>query len=98
MPAEPSTPPKNNKRLGLALSAGAARGWAHIGVLQALEEINVKPDLIAGCSVGALVGGAYLCGALPAFERWARELGPLSAISAFSLAIGPGGLVPLGSS
>ena len=93
MPAEPSPPPKNNKRLGLALSAGAARGWAHIGVLQALEEINVKPDLIAGCSVGALVGGAYLCGALPAFERWARELGPLSAISAFSLAIGPGGLV-----
>ena len=52
------------KTLGLALGSGAARGWAHIGVLNALDEIGVKPTVIAGCSVGALVGGAHLIGAL----------------------------------
>ncbi|MEO1014580.1 MAG: patatin-like phospholipase family protein [Pseudomonadota bacterium] len=81
------------RKLGLALGSGAARGWAHIGVLRGLEEIGVAPDVIAGCSVGALVGGAYLCDALEAFETWARELSPLSAVSSFSLSPGPGGII-----
>ncbi len=81
------------KKLGLALGSGAARGWAHIGVLQGLEEIGVKPDVIAGCSVGALVGGAYLLNALDALEAWARELKPVSAFSSFSLQLSKGGLV-----
>ncbi|MBT8473328.1 MAG: patatin-like phospholipase family protein, partial [Marinicaulis sp.] len=67
------------KTLGLALGSGAARGWAHVGVLKALDEIGVKPTVIAGCSVGALVGGAHLIGALEEFESWARSLKPLSA-------------------
>ncbi|MGL5774927.1 MAG: patatin-like phospholipase family protein, partial [Aeromonas veronii] len=37
-------------RLGLALGSGAARGWAHIGVIRALERLGIRPDLIAGCS------------------------------------------------
>ncbi|MBY0420763.1 MAG: patatin-like phospholipase family protein, partial [Parvularculaceae bacterium] len=81
------------KKLGLVLGSGAARGWAHVGVLRGLEEIGVKPDVIAGCSVGALVGGAYLVGALGALEAWARELKPLSALKSFSLGVARGGLV-----
>lgn len=81
------------KRLGLVLGSGAARGWAHIGVLQGLAEIGVKPDVIAGCSVGALVGGAHLIGALDEFETWARELKPLSALGHFTLKLKRGGFV-----
>ncbi len=51
-----------SKKLGLALGAGGARGAAHIGFLQALEEEGIKPDVIAGCSMGAVVGGAYAAG------------------------------------
>ncbi|MBQ9714028.1 MAG: patatin-like phospholipase family protein [Clostridia bacterium] len=50
------------KKLGLALGAGAARGAAHIGFLRVLEEENIKPDYIAGCSMGAIVGAAYASG------------------------------------
>ncbi|HHQ4598268.1 TPA: patatin-like phospholipase family protein, partial [Aeromonas veronii] len=46
-------------RVGLALGSGAARGWAHIGVIRALERLGIKPDLIAGCSIGSFVGAAY---------------------------------------
>ena len=51
-----------SKTLGLALGAGGARGVAHIGVLAALEEAGIKPDFIAGCSMGAVVGGCYASG------------------------------------
>ncbi len=81
------------KKFGLVLGSGAARGWAHVGVLKGLEEIGLRPDVIAGCSVGALVGGAYLIGALEEFEAWARELKPLSALKSFALAVSHGGLV-----
>ncbi len=46
-------------RLGIALGAGAARGWAHIGVLKVLEDAGIHIDMIAGTSMGALVGGIY---------------------------------------
>jgi NTE family protein len=51
-------------RLGLALGGGAARGWAHLGVLQALEEAGIRPDFIAGTSIGSLVGAAWASGGL----------------------------------
>ncbi|MCB2112222.1 MAG: patatin-like phospholipase family protein [Parvularculaceae bacterium] len=81
------------KKLGLVLGSGAARGWAHVGVLRGFEEIGIKPDIIAGCSVGALVGGAYLIGALEELEAWGRELSPLSAIGAFNFWVSRGGLI-----
>lgn len=81
------------KKLGLVLGSGAARGWAHVGVLRGLEEIGVKPDVVAGCSVGALVGGAFLVGALEELEAWGRELSPLSAIGAFNFWVSRGGLI-----
>ena len=61
-------------RIGLALGSGAARGWAHIGVLRALAEAGIKPDVIAGCSVGAVVGGCYAAGKLDELESFARLL------------------------
>lgn len=51
-----------SKTLGLALGSGGARGVAHIGFLQALEEEGIKPDYISGCSMGAVVGGCYASG------------------------------------
>ncbi len=58
-------------KIGFALGAGSARGWAHIGVLRALQSEGVKPDLIAGCSVGALVGAAFAASRLDQLEAWA---------------------------
>ena len=43
-------------KVGLALGSGAAKGWAHIGVLRALERKGIQPDIIAGCSIGSIVG------------------------------------------
>ena len=51
-----------SKKLGLALGSGGARGVAHAGLLKALEEQGIKPDCIAGCSMGAVVGGVYSSG------------------------------------
>jgi len=61
-------------RLGLALGAGSSRGWAHIGVIRALEERGIKPDLVCGTSIGALVGAAYAGGELDRLEKWVTGL------------------------
>jgi NTE family protein len=61
-------------RIGLALGGGSARGWAHIGVLRALAEAGIYPDIIAGTSMGAVVGGCYVAGELDALERFALDL------------------------
>lgn len=57
-------------RLGVALGSGAARGWAHIGILRALEQADIVPDVVSGTSIGALVGAAYASGRLDALETW----------------------------
>src|SRR5919108_5678469 len=61
-------------RIGIALGGGAARGWAHIGILKALLEAGIKPDVVAGTSIGAVVGGCYLANRLDVLERFARGL------------------------
>jgi NTE family protein len=61
-------------KIGLALGGGSARGWAHIGVLKVLNEAGIHPDIIAGTSIGAVVGGCYVAGELAALERFALEL------------------------
>ena len=66
-PAPPPAPPKPPKpptppRIGLALGGGAARGFAHIGVIQVLEEAGIKPDLVVGTSAGSLVASLYAAG------------------------------------
>ncbi len=61
-------------KIGLALGGGAARGWAHIGVLRALEDAGIVPDIIAGTSIGAVVGGCFAAEKLDALESFARDL------------------------
>ena len=62
-------------RIGLALGSGSARGWAHIGAIRALERAGVRPDIVCGTSIGALVGAAYAAGELERLERFAVGLG-----------------------
>lgn len=60
---------RRKKKVGLALGSGAARGFASIGVLQALKEMDIYPDLIAGTSMGALVGAFHATGNLDTLEE-----------------------------
>jgi NTE family protein len=61
-------------RLGLALGCGSARGWAHIGVIRALVELGLRPQVVAGASVGALVAAASAGGRLEALASWVLTL------------------------
>lgn len=61
-------------KIGLALGGGAARGWAHIGVVKALADAGIKPDVIVGTSIGAVVGACFAAGHLDGLEDFAREL------------------------
>lgn len=58
------------RTLGLALGSGSARGWAHIGVIRALAEHGIVPDVVCGCSIGAFVGAALANGDLDRLEQW----------------------------
>ena len=62
----PATP---RRKIGLALGGGSARGWSHVGVLRGLEEMGIRPEVVAGTSAGALVGAAWVLGRLDDFER-----------------------------
>ncbi len=62
------------KKLGIALGSGASRGWAHIGVLNALDEAGISVDFISGTSIGSVVGAVYSLGDLEKFEKFARSL------------------------
>ena len=61
-------------RIGIALGAGAARGWSHIGVLERLSESAIEPDVLAGTSIGALVAGCYAAGRLGELKEFALSL------------------------
>ena len=91
--ANPSSIVVNQPKLGLALGGGVARGWAHIGAVQRLEELGVKPDIVCGTSVGALVGGFWLAGALPKLETWARSLTKRRMLAYFDLMLNGSGLM-----
>ncbi|CAN2533767.1 putative+NTE+family+protein [Methylocapsa aurea] len=71
--AEPEKP-EGRPKIGLALGAGAARGWSHIGVLRELAAHGIVPDVVAGTSIGAVVGACYAAGKLDAIEAFARSM------------------------
>lgn len=68
-PGRPAAP----ARLGFALGGGAALGWSHVGVLRVTEEVGLRPDLVVGTSMGAIVGAAYCAGLLEDVEAVARS-------------------------
>ena len=80
-------------KIGLALGAGVARGWSHIGILRELEANNFRPDVIAGTSVGAVVGGCYAAGALDDLESFARGLSRRKVLSLMDLSFTGAGLI-----
>ncbi len=79
--------------LGLALGSGMSRGLAHIGVLKVLNKHNIFPSIVAGTSIGSVVGGCYLAGKLDDFEEWALSLNRLKILSYLDFRVRSAGLV-----
>src|SRR4029079_17883010 len=75
------------------LGGGAARGFAHIGVLRALQARGILPDIVVGTSIGAAVGGAYVSGQLDSFESWARSLQARSVFGYLDIQLNGSGLI-----
>jgi NTE family protein len=80
-------------RIGLALGSGSARGWSHIGVIEALVEAGVEPDIVAGASIGALVGAAYACGRLDKLRQWAEAVTWRQIVGMMDVGMSGGGLI-----
>ena len=80
-------------KIGIALGGGAARGWAHIGVLRALTKSGLKPNVIAGTSIGAVVGGCYAAGKLDLLEDFVTQLTPRSLLRFLDIDLSGGGLM-----
>ncbi|ARN82410.1 patatin-like phospholipase RssA [Methylocystis bryophila] len=81
------------RKVGLALSSGVARGWAHIGAIRALNRLGVPFDIVSGCSAGALVGGCYLARQLDQLEKWALSLSSRRVVGYLDLSFGRGGMI-----
>ncbi|MFT5923990.1 MAG: NTE family protein [Paraglaciecola sp.] len=80
-------------KIGLALGSGAARGWAHIGVIQALEEMGIKIDIVSGCSIGSYVGAAYASGKLSDLAEWVESLTDWQVFALMGVGFHKGGLM-----
>lgn len=76
--------------IGLALGSGSARGWAHIGVIRSLEELDIRPQIVCGTSIGALVGAAYVSGNLERLESWVSSLKIKDVVGYFDLTLNGG--------
>ena len=76
--------------VGLALGSGSARGWAHFGVLHALREVGISPDIICGTSIGSLVGATYAAGEMDDFESWVLGLGKRKVFGFMDFNLGGG--------
>ena len=84
---------KKEPKIGLALGGGVARGFAHIGVIRALLRHGIKPTIVAGTSIGALVGGCYLAGKLDDLEEWGLSLSRLRVLSYLDLKVNSAGVI-----
>lgn len=84
---------ENKLKIGLALGSGSARGWAHIGVIRALEEMDIYPDIVTGSSIGSLVGAAYASNHLDTLESWVCELTWQDIITYMDISLLEGGFI-----
>lgn len=80
-------------QVGIALGSGSARGWAHIGILRTLAERGIRPDVVAGASIGSLVGAAYASGQLDVLESWALGLSRVDVWKLLDTTIRRGGMM-----
>ena len=90
---ETITPTAEVPTIGLALGGGVARGFAHIGVIRTLLARGIKPEIIVGTSIGAVVGGCYASGQLDGFEEWARGLTRRGILSYLDISLSGAGLI-----
>src|ERR1019366_4676233 len=79
--------------IGLALGGGAARGFAHIGIVRTLIAHGIIPNVVVGTSIGAVVGGAYAAGHLDTLEEWARGLRPRNILAYLDIRLNGSGLI-----
>jgi NTE family protein len=79
--------------IGLALGGGAARGFAHIGVMRTLAAHGIVPDVIVGTSIGAVVGGCYAARQLDNLEAWSRKLTVRGVLSYLDISLSGSGLI-----
>jgi NTE family protein len=79
--------------IGLALGGGMARGFAHIGVLNVLQRHNIRPSIVTGTSIGAVVGACYLAGKLRDFEDWACSLNRMRILSYLDFRVRAAGMI-----
>lgn len=86
---------KKKKRpiIGLALGSGAARGWAHIGVLNELKDRGITPDIICGTSIGSFVGAAFVTGYLDKLQQWVCSLTRRDIIHYMDIQLFAGGFI-----
>jgi NTE family protein len=86
-------PSATRPSIALALGGGAARGFAHIGVMRTLIKHGIVPDVIVGTSIGAVVGGCYAANELDGLEAWARGLSVRSVLSYLDINLSGSGLI-----
>ncbi|MEQ8712350.1 MAG: patatin-like phospholipase family protein [Cyclobacteriaceae bacterium] len=81
------------KKISLVLSSGGARGLAHIGVIERLEEEGFEIAAIAGSSIGAVIGAFYACGQLETYKKWVLNLDRLDLFNLFDFTISTKGFI-----
>ncbi len=86
-------PAMTRPSIGLALGGGAARGFAHIGVMRTLIANGIVPDVIVGTSIGAVVGGCYAAQNLDELEAWARSLTVRGVLGYLDISLSGSGLI-----
>jgi NTE family protein len=79
--------------IGLALGGGAARGFAHIGIMRTLLAHGIVPNVVVGTSIGAVVGGAFVAGHLDTLEEWARGLQVRNVLGYLDIRLNGSGLI-----
>lgn len=80
-------------RIGLALGSGAARGWSHIGIIEALLDAGIEPDIVCGSSIGALVGATYVADRLTRLRQWAEAVSWREIVRLLDVRLRGGGLI-----
>ena len=91
MPPDQAKP--HHPRIGLALGSGAARGWAHIGIIEGLLDAGIEPTVVCGSSMGALVGAAYVADRLTALHDWAETVSWRGIVGLLDVRLSGGGLI-----
>lgn len=80
-------------RIGLALGSGSARGWSHIGIIEALNEAGIEAEIVCGTSIGSLVGAAHVAGRLAELRCWAVNVTRREMVSLMDIRLSGGGVV-----